>query len=60
MAEYLVEWTERTPHWCRVEAISEEEAMSKMVLDEIIEGSQDSDPGSMDNRTIRARLYPGQ
>ena len=58
MAIYLVRWIERTPTWCKVEADSEEEAMAKMVLDEIIEGSQDSGIGKMDNRTITATIHP--
>ena len=56
MPIYLVEWKERTPHRCRVEADSKEEAIEKMLRDEFIHGTQDSDPGDTDNRTIKARI----
>lgn len=56
MPLYLLNWIERTPHWCNVIAESEEEAMAKMVLGEIIEGTQDSGIGKMDNRTIMVML----
>lgn len=57
MAKYHVEWFERTPHWCKVEADSEEEAIAKAVLGEVIEGSQDTGIGKKDNRTIWAKLF---
>jgi len=54
MARYHVEWIERIPVWCVVEAESEEEAIEKKLAGEVIEGTQDSEPGRMDRRTIRA------
>lgn len=56
MAVYQIRWIERTPHWCLVEAESEEDAILKKVLGEVIEGSQDSGIGKMDNRTIEVSL----
>lgn len=55
VAMFLVDWIERVPHWCQVDAENEEEAIAKVILGEVIEGSQDSGIGKMDNRTITAR-----
>ena len=53
MPIYRVEWIERMPHCVLVEADSKEEAEEKMLAGDIIEGSQDCEPGKMDKRTIQ-------
>lgn len=53
MPRYKVEWKERTERWALVDAATEEEAVEKAKCGEVVEGSQDSDPGKMDKRTVR-------
>jgi len=50
--EYKVEWTELWTGWANVEAESEEEAIAKAKRGEIIEGTQDSDPGNTDPKSF--------
>ena len=54
MSIYRVEWIEKQPHWVMVNAETLQEAKEKMLEGEIIEGSQDCEPGHMDKRTIKA------
>lgn len=53
---YTVNWIERCPAWVDVEADSPEEAKQKVLDGDVIEGSQDSDPGKMDKRTLSVDL----
>jgi hypothetical protein len=45
MGVYLVEWVERITGFARVQAADEDEAVAKARRGEVVEGSQDSEPG---------------
>lgn len=53
MPRYLVEWTVKVPAWAYVDASDEKEAVRKARIGDVVEGSQDSDPGKRDLRTFR-------
>ncbi len=53
--EYVVEFIVKSPHWVTVEAETKEEAIEKAKRGDIIEGSQDSEPGDADRKTYRVR-----
>ena len=50
---YIAEWEESDQFECLINADSEEEALAKLKRGEIIEGSQDSDPGDGAMKKIR-------
>ena len=50
---YTVMHKEKDPHWANVEAESEAEAIEKAKRGDIIEGTQDSEPGEPDMRSFR-------
>lgn len=58
MARFVVEWIERTPRWADVDADSEADAIVKAKRGEVVEGSQDSEPGTMDRRSVRISSQP--
>lgn len=58
MARWLASWIERTPKWAIVEADSEKEAILKTKEGKLVEGTQDSDPGKMDKRSVQVMRSP--
>jgi len=53
LMQYVVNWIERCPRWASVEAESEDEAIQKAKRGEVIDGTQDGEPGDADLRTYR-------